>query len=381
MVQLPSGKRIEHLRRSQGLPRRVLAERVGRSEEWLRQIERGKRELDSISVLTRLAEILPFDNISQVVGPVSEAAPQRGSGSWATEIIFPPSDQPGENPMTDNALHTAWDAWQFSPNRYTNTRKALSGLLGSAGSGTAENMAESYRLMSSVLRHEGAGDLALLTAEMACEQARTTRQPLLVAAARGSLAEALGSAGRSREARTVARSTVDLLNDVDEKDAVRLSVVGTAHLTAALAAAAEGDHNGAEALADQASAVADLIGEERNDLRTSFGPLDVSAHAVRIDVRLGRYRRALRTADRTDIHRMFSRERRARHFIAVAAAYSFERDAPGGVFALCRAEEACPEELRFHPHVPAILERLMELECATVRPELLRIARRSRADT
>lgn len=98
MVQLPSGKRIEHLRRSQGLPRRVLAERVGRSEEWLRQIERGKRELDSISVLTRLAEILPFDNISQVVGPFPKRHHSGGPAPGPRRSSFRPPTSPVRTP-------------------------------------------------------------------------------------------------------------------------------------------------------------------------------------------------------------------------------------------------------------------------------------------
>jgi len=39
----------------------VLAGLVGRSESWLSQVERGKRGVDSHSVLTRLAEVLRVD--------------------------------------------------------------------------------------------------------------------------------------------------------------------------------------------------------------------------------------------------------------------------------------------------------------------------------
>ena len=39
----------------------MLAGLVGRSESWLSQVERGKRGVDSHSVLVRLAEVLRVD--------------------------------------------------------------------------------------------------------------------------------------------------------------------------------------------------------------------------------------------------------------------------------------------------------------------------------
>ena len=52
------GQRITRARRRRGLSQAVLAGLVGRSESWLSQVERGKRGVDSHSVLVRLAEVL-----------------------------------------------------------------------------------------------------------------------------------------------------------------------------------------------------------------------------------------------------------------------------------------------------------------------------------
>jgi transcriptional regulator with XRE-family HTH domain len=49
------------------LSQAVLAGLVGRSESWLSQVERGKRGVDSHSVMVRLAEILRVD-IEELVG-------------------------------------------------------------------------------------------------------------------------------------------------------------------------------------------------------------------------------------------------------------------------------------------------------------------------
>src|SRR5690349_15722098 len=55
------GPRIARARRRRGLSQAVLAGLIGRSESWLSQVERGKRGLDSHSVLVRLAEVLRVD--------------------------------------------------------------------------------------------------------------------------------------------------------------------------------------------------------------------------------------------------------------------------------------------------------------------------------
>ena len=62
-----AGQRIARARRRRGLSQSVLAGLVGRSESWLSQVERGKRGIDSHSVLVRLAEVLRVD-IEELTG-------------------------------------------------------------------------------------------------------------------------------------------------------------------------------------------------------------------------------------------------------------------------------------------------------------------------
>jgi len=62
-----AGQRIALARRRRGLSQAVLAGLAGRSESWLSQVERGKRGVDSHSVLVRLAEVLRVD-IEELTG-------------------------------------------------------------------------------------------------------------------------------------------------------------------------------------------------------------------------------------------------------------------------------------------------------------------------
>ncbi len=56
--QLSIGERIAFYRRRRGLSQAVLADLVGRSEDWLSKIERGERDIRRLDVLADVARAL-----------------------------------------------------------------------------------------------------------------------------------------------------------------------------------------------------------------------------------------------------------------------------------------------------------------------------------
>jgi transcriptional regulator with XRE-family HTH domain len=56
--QLSIGERIAFYRRRRGLSQVVLANLVGRTEDWLSKIERGEREIRRLDVLADVARAL-----------------------------------------------------------------------------------------------------------------------------------------------------------------------------------------------------------------------------------------------------------------------------------------------------------------------------------
>jgi transcriptional regulator with XRE-family HTH domain len=52
------GERVAYWRQRRGLTQKVLADRIGRSESWLSQVERGLRSVDRMSVMLDLASVL-----------------------------------------------------------------------------------------------------------------------------------------------------------------------------------------------------------------------------------------------------------------------------------------------------------------------------------
>jgi transcriptional regulator with XRE-family HTH domain len=72
-------------RRFRGLSQAVLAGLVGRSESWLSQVERGKRGMDSHTVLTRMAAVLRVE-VEELTGPAN------GDGEEGQRVYEPAAE-------------------------------------------------------------------------------------------------------------------------------------------------------------------------------------------------------------------------------------------------------------------------------------------------
>ena len=135
-----AGQRIARARRRRGLSQAVLAGLVGRSESWLSQVERGKRGVDSHSVLVRLAEVLRVD-IEELTGAGDQDAerPSRLPGCAADRaghdgLGAPGPVDGGEEPGREVSLgflraqaRSAYQAYQAT--RYDAAGRILPGLI------------------------------------------------------------------------------------------------------------------------------------------------------------------------------------------------------------------------------------------------------------
>jgi transcriptional regulator with XRE-family HTH domain len=133
-------QRIARARRRRGLSQAVLAGLVGRSESWLSQVERGKRGIDSHSVLMRLAEVLRVD-IEELTGsgdqdeigrrayPAASLIEQSMMG-YGTPGALGGRDEPGREVSLDFLRAQARSAYQaYQATRYDATGRILPGLI------------------------------------------------------------------------------------------------------------------------------------------------------------------------------------------------------------------------------------------------------------
>jgi hypothetical protein len=149
-----------------------------------------------------------------------------------------------------------------------------------------------------------------------------------------------GCPNRSRcQAWQAAASVVSALEDTaaaSRPDPAVLSLYGACQLVLAIAAARDNDRVQAHDHLDQARKAADLLGEDRDDYGTEFGPTNVAIHAVAVD--LGDAGQALDLAQDIDVTGL-SPERQARYLIDLAAAHAMRRQIGDALHDLQQAEQ------------------------------------------
>jgi transcriptional regulator with XRE-family HTH domain len=177
----------------------VLAGLVGRSESWLSQVERGKRSIDSHSVLSRLAEVLRVD-IEELTDP--QNGDENSRGVYPAVALIERSmmgygisgqDEHAHQPDPAYLRATADSAYRsYQETRYDTTGRILPGLIrdteaaaclkGSASAEVWQVRARVYDTAAALLSRVGEPLLAWAAADRARAAAEYFGDPLLVAA-------------------------------------------------------------------------------------------------------------------------------------------------------------------------------------------------------
>jgi hypothetical protein len=125
------------------------------------------------------------------------------------------------------------------------------------------------------------------------------------------------------------------------------SVYGTLFLAGSMAASRSEDRARTRAYLNEANDAAQRLGTDRNHLWTAFGPTNVAIHRVNTTMELGDIQVALDVGPGIDT-RALPAERRARHLLDVARAYSQTGRNDAGLAAVLEAEQLAPELVRHH---------------------------------
>jgi hypothetical protein len=141
----------------------------------------------------------------------------------------------------------------------------------------------------------------------------------------------------------------------------------------AVAASRRGDGATAWQAIAEAERAADIVGEDRNDFDTEFGPTNVAVHGVSVAVELGEAGEALRRAEAVRADGL-SVERRARLLIDVARAHGQRRETAKAVAALQEAQKLTPEQVRRHPLVGELVRDMMRRNRRRPNAALMRLA-------
>lgn len=398
------GDRIRYYRRRRGLSQAQLADRIGKSESWLSQVERGVRNVDRLSVIIAMTNVLKV-NVTDLTGQPYSLAPNGGATpSGLTDLrnaltrydeiprILNPG-RPGDVDLPSlvdlrRDVDLAWHMRQASrytalavllPRLVAACRLAARELAGDQQREADRLLAETYLVVRAVLRKLGDTKLAWVAADRAIVAAERAEEPLWVAAGARAVGQVLLSEGLVDQAQELSVQTAaSLERSLRDPRPEELSAWGSLLLNAAIAAARRDDRASMRAYLTEAQAAADRLGEDRNDMWTSFGPSNVAIHAVSAAVELGDAVEVEERAKRVDLDRLPKElhERRAQLLLDLARAYVQRRLDAAAVNTLLRAEEEAPEEVRFSVVVRELARQLLRREHQASTPQLRPLAQR-----
>lgn len=395
-----AGQRIARARRRRGLSQAVLAGLVGRSESWLSQVERGKRGVDSHSVLMRLAEVLRVD-IEELAGSGDGDEPGRRVHPAAVLIeqammahgasgALTGREEPDREVSLDYLRAKARSAYRsYQATRYDTTGRILPGLIrgvetAARSVGAARPVACGVRVLvydtaAALLSRVGEPFLAWVAADRARSAAEYAGDPLLAAVSAWRLSYMITGRKHPQEALGLAMAAaVALERAMRAPSPEQLSVYGALHLAAATAVAACYDRATTETALAKARGIADQTGEA-NHMGTAFGPVNVAIHAISASLRLGDPRRATDTGEALDTGAMPATlvGRRTQVNLDLARAYAMCRKDAAAVNLLLAAERLSPQLVRYDQTTRDVLTDLLRREHRPSTPELRPLAHRA----
>lgn len=378
------GERVAFLRRRRGLSQVELASRLGRSESWVSQVERGVRAVDRLSVLERMADELgvAVGELRSGVAVEDERSPPVSgflddvravlSGPPSGATVFtgePAAGFVGDLGSLAGQVDAVWDMTHASQS--ADACRRLSELLpvleegarhasGKEAARWFEALAWAYQAASAVLSVLGDADASWVAADRAMMAGERARSSLLVISGAHRLVLSFLRTGRVAQARLVARRTLEMLAPESASgSSALLSLWGALHLALAVVAARDNDREAARKHLRLAAEAADKVGDGRNDFHTEFGPANVEVHRVAVAIELGDAGEALDAASRVDVSQL-SAERQARFLIDVARAHAQRRRTVEALRALSDAERLAPEFLQEHRVARGLVRDLVE---------------------
>ena len=130
-------------------------------------------------------------------------------------------------------------------------------------------------------------------------------------------------------------------------DDALLSVYGSLFLTGAIAASRAEDRQTTTAFLAEAQESANRLGRDANAMWTAFGPTNVAIHRMTAAMELGDVQVAVDLGRRVDASGL-PIERRVRHAIETARAYSARNRREDALGVMLEAEQLAPEQIKHH---------------------------------
>ncbi|GIF09806.1 transcriptional regulator [Actinoplanes siamensis] len=370
-MKLTIGERVAWYRRRRGLSQEVLAGLIGRTADWLGKIENNRIELDRLSVIKSLADVLDV-SLGDLLAEPSLVEWTTDSGmetvpalraaltEYRTITALGTRSDSSVPPDLDNLRkETAklWHAYQASrfgfvtgqlPRLLRQAQAAADELDGRDQEEARSLLGLTYQLAATQLTKLGESDLAWIAADRGLSVVRPVGDPTITGSLFRSVSHALLSTGRYQDAVRLTTYAADYLDQhLTEAGPELLSVYGTLLLGGSVAAARANDAGTARTFLTAADEAAGRLGGDANHLWTAFGPTNVAIHRVAAAGELGNVQLAIDLGPRVNTAGL-PMERRVRHALEVSRAYGAWNRQDEALSVLLDAEQMAPEQVRHH---------------------------------
>lgn len=377
---LAIGARIQTIRERRGKTRAVVAGLVGRSEEWLKSIERGRRQPPRLDMLVRIAEALGVMDLAELTGDQATAlSTSRRVGHEVVPAMREAIEEMalavgGEPPVDaadlDQRVASAWRTWHASntprasvgavlPRLIRDGRRAVRLSDGAERRRLHATLSAAYALAEQVLAWVADPELLWLVADRCMSSAEQADEPETLAGAAWVVGNVWRSTGREEDAYVLATDAADLLAPrlADGPDTSR-ALWGAVRLHASISAARMGREGDALRQLDQAETMALRLPGYTHPW-TLFGQANTDLTGVNVRVDLRQAGSAIDHAGQLDLDVVPSVDRRARLWLETARAYSLRHDHAATLHTLQRATQTSTESMRCHPMARSLAGELV----------------------
>ena len=389
---LTLGECIAWHRRRRGMTQEVLAGLVGRTEDWLGKVERGRIPIDRLSVLEQIADTLriPLARLIDRAGTWSPTAPAHGLDIGPLRDVLADYSYLTTDPDPDSIdldvltaeIGETWSAYQDSryaranrllPAAITRARIAGHALEGREKVHAQKRLAMAYQGAAMLLTKIGEADQAWLAADRGLGKAFEAEDTLILGSLYRSVAHCLLANKRLDAASATIDNAAVLLAPDADRGPDHLSIHGSLFLVGATAAARAGDRREVGRYLAHAKRAADRLGHDGNHMWTAFGPTTVRMHQVSAALELGDIETALAQGERIDTSAL-PVERRVRHKLDLARAHNARGHREAAEILLLDANELAPEQVGSHYITATLLKAWARAPKETPSPDIAHLA-------
>ncbi|NKY33535.1 helix-turn-helix transcriptional regulator [Nocardia speluncae] len=374
------GERIQNIRTRTGRTRAVVAGLVGRSEDWLRDVEKGRlQHPPALDMLLRIGQALGVRDLTEITGDhellvgVSRRAghPVVPAIRAAIEgVDLTPAPSPVDTVGLAARVQRAWRLWHTSatpradagamlPGLIRDGRRAVRTLDGSERRAAAAALSGAYALSEQVLAWVADAPLLWLAADRCMSAAEIADDPVTLASASWVLGNVWRSTGREADAYRLMSDAIALLGPHLDGNRDAQALWGACQLHGAITAARIGREGDALHSIDQAMGIARALPPGSAHPWTLFGVANTEISAVSVQVDLRKSGSALDTASAVDPDTVPSIDRRARLWLELSRAYAQQRDWLGTLGALRTGTAVSQESMKCHPLARSLAAELV----------------------